>query len=185
MSDPDATSEWQPPVLPFVSAALPAVGGTIRTELEDFRVEEIPAYDPCGEGGHLLLTIEKRGWTTDRVARELARAAGVNQKEVGYAGQKDRHAVTTQRFSVPAHCARAVEERFDLPDVRVLDVGLHTNRLRTGHLSGNRFTIVLREVDDDARARAETRAGATAGKTARSKTTKRQSAEPDGRDLFS
>ena len=68
---------------------------------EDFIVEEIPLYEPSGEGGHTFLWVEKRLRNTDEVAKLLARAAGVSERDVGYAGRKDRHAVTRQSFSVP------------------------------------------------------------------------------------
>ena len=67
---------------------------------DDFRVEEIDAFEPDGDGEHLLLTVEKRGENSSHVARTLARWAGIADVGVGYAGMKDRHAVTVQRFSV-------------------------------------------------------------------------------------
>ena len=68
---------------------------------EDFRVEEIPLYAPAGEGEHTFVRVEKVGRTTEEVARDLARAAGVAPRDVGYAGRKDRIAIATQWLSVP------------------------------------------------------------------------------------
>jgi tRNA pseudouridine13 synthase len=118
----------------------------LRVEPEDFRVDEIPLYAPSGEGGHTFVRIEKRLRTTEEVARDLARAVHVAPSEVGYAGRKDRRALTTQWFSVPAldpERARALE----LTGARVLEALRHPHKLRTGHLRGNRFEIVAREVD--------------------------------------
>lgn len=115
----------------------------IRTALEDFVVIEEPLYATSGEGGHTFLYVEKRGRTTEEVARELARMARVSPRDVGYAGRKDRHAVTRQWFSLPElEPERALD--FELRDARVLEAERHGNKLKTGQLRGNRFEIVLR-----------------------------------------
>ncbi len=117
----------------------------IRSRPEDFLVEELPLYPPAGEGEHTYLWVEKRLRTTDQVARDLARAAGVSPREVGYAGRKDRIAVARQWFSVPGlDPERALA--LDLPGARVLEAIRHRHKLRTGHLRGNRFRLVVREV---------------------------------------
>ncbi len=113
---------------------------------EDFRVDELPLYEPEGEGDHTFVRVEKRLRTTEEVARALARAAGVRPRDVGYAGRKDRVAVTTQWFSVPGlepSSALALE----LPGAHVLEAVRHRHKLRTGHLRGNRFRIVLSDAD--------------------------------------
>lgn len=120
---------------------------TIRSTPEDFRVEEIPLYPLLGEGPHTYLLIEKRERTTDAVLRDLARQLAVERRDVGYAGRKDRHAVTRQWFSVPVldpEQALALE----LPGARVLEAHRHPHKLRVGQLSGNRFEIVVRDVDE-------------------------------------
>ena len=119
----------------------------IRAVPEDFRVDEIALYPPAGEGAHTFVRVEKRLRTTEEVARDLARAAGTRPQHVGYAGRKDRLAVTTQWLSVPdldpeAACALA------LPGARVLEAVRHPHKLRTGQLAGNRFELVVRDVDD-------------------------------------
>ena len=86
--------------LPRAHGAVPPLTTRLRSTPEDFRVEEILGYDADGNGEHALLWVEKRGENTDWVARELARFAGVPPLDVGYAGLKDRHAVTRQAFSV-------------------------------------------------------------------------------------
>ena len=124
---------------------------------EDFRVDELPLYTPTGEGGHTFLRVEKRCRSTEEVARALARAAGVPPRDVGYAGRKDRFAVTTQWFSVPG-LAPQEARRLELPDARVLAAAAHPHKLRTGQLRANRFAITLRDARigfERARARLE------------------------------
>jgi tRNA pseudouridine13 synthase len=119
----------------------------LRSTPEDFVVDEIPLYAASGEGGHTFVLIEKRLRNTEEVARALAHAAGVSPRDVGYAGRKDRVAVTRQRFSVPDFAPeRALA--FEMPGVRVLEAVRHPHKLRTGQLQGNRFEIVVRDVDD-------------------------------------
>ena len=116
-------------------------------EPEDFQVEELPLYAPAGEGGHTFVRIEKRLRTTEEVVRDLARAAGVRSAEVGYAGRKDRMAIATQWLSVPGldpSDALAIS----LPGVRILEAALHPHKLRTGQLRANRFSCLLRDLED-------------------------------------
>lgn len=124
----------------------PALSGRIGEDFEDFQVDEIPLYEACGEGTHRYVHIEKRGLNTDDVVRRLAKAADVSPKDIGYAGLKDRHAVTTQWFSVST---QADADDWDVGEgVRVLAQSLHGNKLRTGHLSGNRFQIRIVDLED-------------------------------------
>ncbi len=137
--------------------AATGIGGVMKAEADDFVVEEIPAYEPCGEGEHLYLFIEKRGATTSRVVEELRRTFHVGPKHVGLAGLKDRQAVTRQWFSIhdPARKINDLEAAaMELPWMRVLDAVRHGNKLRRGHLLGNRFRIAVREVNVGAAPRA-------------------------------
>ncbi|MBN2169965.1 MAG: tRNA pseudouridine(13) synthase TruD [Candidatus Krumholzibacteriota bacterium] len=109
-----------------------------------FAVEEIPLYEPCGEGDHLYLTVEKRGIDTPELLRRLAAAAGVDRREIGWAGLKDRHAVARQRVSLPRGAAESRLEALGDEDYAVLDARPHRNKLRVGHLAGNRFRLLLR-----------------------------------------
>jgi tRNA pseudouridine13 synthase len=112
---------------------------------EDFVVDELPLYEPSGEGGHTFVRVEKRMRNTEEVVRALARHAGVRSGEVGYAGRKDRVAVTRQWLSVPAlDPERALE--FAMEGVRVLEAHRHPHKLRTGQLRANRFELVVREL---------------------------------------
>lgn len=135
------------------SAALPHAHGPavlsarIRTVPEDFLVEELPGFEPSGSGEHLLLTIEKRGMNTVFAARRIAQWAHVPEAAVGYAGLKDRHAVTRQRFSVHLPKKAAPDPAaLDSDDLRVLGHAWHARKLPRGALAGNRFVLVLREV---------------------------------------
>lgn len=136
-----------PPLLPYLTAALPGVGGVLRTSPEDFVVEELPAYEPCGEGEHVYAWIEKRGMTTPAAVGALARATGAAERDAGYAGMKDRDAVTRQWVSIPRVDPAALEG-YATDTLRVLRVARHRNKLRTGHLHGNRFVLRVRQVGD-------------------------------------
>lgn len=131
----------------------PLLTAKIRTTPDDFQVDELPAFEPSGEGEHLLLTIRKRGANTVHVAKVLARWAGLPDMAVGYAGMKDRHAVTTQRFSV--HLPKRVAPDPALlasDEIEVVHSTWHNRKLQRGALAGNRFKLVLRDVQGDAAA---------------------------------
>lgn len=118
-------------------------GGKLRATPEDFRVAELPAYPLSGNGDFLYLHLEKTGHTTAHVVRELCLQLGVRDRDVGVAGLKDRHAVTTQWVSLPARFESRLGG-FALEGVRILETARHGNKLGTGHLSGNRFTVRVR-----------------------------------------
>ena len=124
--------------------------GRMKSTAEDFVVEEIPAYQPSGAGTHLFLRFEKKGLTTDAAVRAITKALGIEMRDVGIAGMKDKIAVTTQWVSVPAPPkSGGLEERamaLAIDDIRVLEAKRHGNKLKTGHLRGNRFDIVVRDV---------------------------------------
>lgn len=133
----------------YLTEALPGIGGRIREIPEDFRVEEIPLYLPSGQGEHLYLRVEKTGLGTLEVVRILARAFNVKPRDIGYAGLKDTRSVTVQTFSI-AHGTVERVERIAHPQIRILEVARHGNKLRPGHLAGNRFELTLRDVETDA-----------------------------------
>ena len=133
--------------LSFAAPEIAPITSLFKESDEDFEVHEIPAYLPSGQGEHLYLHIQKRGLDTERAVRAIAEALGASARDAGYAGMKDRHAVTTQWVSLlskhtPEH-ARALE----IPGLRVLEASRHANKIRTGHLEGNRFVVTLRGVD--------------------------------------
>src|SRR5215831_1973244 len=106
------------------------MGGRFKAAPEDFRVEEVPAYLPCGEGEHLFLWVEKRSLSTPQVAAALAAQLRLSEREVSYAGLKDRQAVARQWFCVPARAEAAVGG-MDMPQIRVLQCQRHRNKLRS------------------------------------------------------
>jgi tRNA pseudouridine13 synthase len=123
---------------------------------EDFVVDELPLYAPLGEGAHTFVRVEKRLRTTEEVARVLARVAGVRPGDVGYAGRKDRVAVTRQWLSVPG-LDPALLRDFEGDGFRVLEAARHPHKLRTGQLRANRFELVVRELGPAERANAAPR----------------------------
>jgi tRNA pseudouridine13 synthase len=135
--------------LPFASGIAPLTA-RLRVAPEDFIVEEILGYDADGAGEHALLWVEKRGANTDWVARELARFAEVAPVNVGYAGLKDRHAVTRQAFSVQLPGRPDPDwSAFPHAEVKVLAATRHSRKLKRGALRGNRFVLTLREVQGE------------------------------------
>lgn len=140
----------QPPV---AYPELAPVGGRVGPAPEDFRVDEVPAYAASGNGEHQYLRVQKQLLTTPELLRRVARACGVNERDVGHAGLKDKYAVTSQWLSVCTKTPITLE--LDLgPGVTLLEVTRHENKLRTGHLLGNRFAITLHGVHEDALPRA-------------------------------
>jgi len=143
---PFAIAPHEPAVM---QPELGAIAALIGPAPEDFVVDEIPLYPQSGAGEHVYVRVEKRGYTTPAMVRAVTRAAGVDERDVGYAGLKDKHAVTRQWLSLP-NKARPPGE-WQLPEgISVVEHTRHSNKLRTGHLLGNRFRITL--VTDDASA---------------------------------
>jgi len=139
----------QPDDLPHAHGG-PPLAGVIRSEPEDFRVDEDLGFAPDGAGEHAFVRVEKRNANTEWVARELARFAGVAVHAVGFAGMKDRRALTRQTFSVhlpgrPDPDWAALQNA----EFRVLDALRNSRKLKTGALRGNAFRIVLRDVTGD------------------------------------
>jgi tRNA pseudouridine13 synthase len=143
----DVPKPFEPPIW---TGQLPGVGGQIGPSPEDFSVDEVPLYEASGSGDHLYVRVRKRGRTTKDLVRAVAEAAGVPQPEVGTAGMKDKQAVTTQWVSVPARAARPVDAWALREGFEIVEASRHTNKLRTGHLSGNRFRIRIVDVAGDA-----------------------------------
>ena len=141
--------------LPYLPADIAPIPGAFKRRYEDFIVEEIPAYLPCGAGDHVYFAIEKKGLATMRAVNDIARELGIPSREIGLAGLKDARAVTVQTLSIE-HIDPDKIRQLSIPRIRVLSVDRHKNKLRIGHLRGNRFRIKLREFDparhDDLRA---------------------------------
>jgi len=141
--------------LPFLTAGLAGIGGVLRATDDDFIVDEEPAYAPSGEGDHVMARIEKRGLTTPQAVALVARALGVAERDVGVAGMKDRRAVTTQWISLPPPTTPEAVLAVAVEGVRVLAAARHPHKLRTGHVRGNRFRLVVRDVAPGAAERAQ------------------------------
>jgi tRNA pseudouridine13 synthase len=131
--------------LPYLTTT-PPIHGVLKSTPEDFEVEEVPAYSPSGSGDHVFAWIEKRGVSTKDAVRRLCSALGVDSSGAGWAGLKDKHAVTRQWISLTGTTPEAVRG-VQLDEVRVLEAAAHGHKLRTGHLRANRFSIRIREFD--------------------------------------
>jgi tRNA pseudouridine13 synthase len=131
--------------LPYVTPEFAGVGGSIKQRPEDFFVQEIPLYEPSGEGEHVYCEIEKVGVSTFDAVDRVGRALNVNPRDIGYAGMKDAAAITRQIFSVWG----VTEEQLmnaEIPGILIKWAERHVNKLRLGHLKGNRFAIKIRDV---------------------------------------
>lgn len=132
-------------VLPYLTSDLPGIGGEIKQRVEDFRVAEIPLYEPCGAGTHVYFRIEKRGIPTPVAVSRLAKYMGVRSGDIGVAGLKDAMGISSQMMSLE-HTDSEKLAAYGDSQMRVVQTSLHTNKLRTGHLAGNFFNIKIRGV---------------------------------------
>ncbi|MBN2524934.1 MAG: tRNA pseudouridine(13) synthase TruD [Deltaproteobacteria bacterium] len=128
---------------PFYSSPVFELAGEIKFFEADFQVTEIPLYEPSGEGDHVYFLIEKRRMTTNSAIVKIAQALNMHPRDVGVAGLKDSRAVTRQMLSIE-HVSPSRVESLDIPGIRILKVDRHRNKLKMGHLAGNRFSIRLR-----------------------------------------
>ena len=138
----------------WLTAELPGVGGLYKQTPEDFQVDEIPLYPCSGDGEHLYLWIEKSGITTRNLLSQIAQGLKLKDRDLGYAGLKDARALTRQMISISFNKIGQIE-KLKLKDAKILKTCRHSNKLRLGHLAGNRFTITLRETHEDALRRAD------------------------------
>jgi tRNA pseudouridine13 synthase len=158
--------------LPYLTADQPGIGGKLRATVDHFMVEELPLYEPTGEGQHLYVNVTKSGLTTKDLQNRLARLMGANPNEIGFAGLKDKYARTTQTFSLPVSyqvsqqgdsgVAALVAQIAEGLPITVNWARYHRNKLKPGHLLGNRFQITVTDLTipiDEAVARAEKIAG--------------------------
>ncbi len=129
----------------FMTADIPGTGGQIKQRDSDFVVEEIPLYEAKGTGSHTYAFIEKEGLGTREALSRIARALDIPARTIGSAGLKDAHAVTRQWISVE-HVSPERLARIDLAGIRILKTTRHGNKLKPGHLAGNRFIVRVRDL---------------------------------------
>lgn len=143
------------PLEPTINTShLSGITGQIGPNPEDFIVHEIPKFSPLEQGPLYFVQMWKRQWPTPKMIRTIAKTANVNQREVGYAGMKDKYAITTQWISLPGKAKSP--EKWQLPEgMRVLKVARASGKLRTGQLLGNQFEIRLINLDSDSQKKAE------------------------------
>lgn len=132
--------------LPYVTREFAGIGGTLKNRAEDFFVQEVPLYEPSGEGEHVYAEVQKVGLTTFDAINAIARALNISSREIGYAGLKDARAVTRQVLSIPGATEEAVMG-VKVPNLTVLWAARHGNKLRLGHLKANRFAVKIRDVN--------------------------------------
>lgn len=138
--------------LPRLLSSYQVVPGVIKTDYEDFQVEELPLYEFSGEGTHTCFLLEKAGLTTMQAIHDLARVLDVRRMDIGYAGLKDSRAVTRQWMTLE-HVDPERLMKIELPRMKILDVTRHKNKLKLGHLRANAFQIRVRETNPNLLAR--------------------------------
>jgi tRNA pseudouridine13 synthase len=132
-------------LLPFLTNDFAGLGGVIKMRDEDFFVEEIPLYPASGEGTHIYVLIEKRGIPTMAALSQIAKLLHIRRQDIGFAGQKDAHAVARQWISIE-HIAPEQITSLKINGVKILRFERHSNKIKLGHLAGNRFVIRLRQI---------------------------------------
>ncbi len=133
-------------MLPYLTTNFPGIGGSIKNRPEDFFVQEIPLYEPSGEGEHVYCEIQKIGIPTFEAINRIAASLRISARDIGYAGLKDAKAITRQVLSILGTTEEAVMS-LRVPDVTVQWAARHGNKFRLGHLAGNRFAIKIRGVN--------------------------------------
>ena len=139
--------------LPFLTDHLPGIAGAIKAVPEHFQVEEIMPYTACGEGEHVFVTLRRKGWNTADVASALQEAFSLKAADLGWGGRKDKNAVTTQTFSLhlpPSIRLDAIQQILDPMPFDILEIRRHRNKIKTGHVSANRFKIIVSQPVPDA-----------------------------------
>ena len=144
--------------LPLATSELPGIKGVIKAKPEHFIVEEVMPYMPCGEGEHVFVTLKRSGWNTVDMARLIQKEMGIKKHDMGWGGRKDRHAVVTQTFSIRYDINTDLGEitgRLAGLPFEILSVKRHKNKIKTGHVKTNRFTLIVSKTGEQALARAD------------------------------
>jgi len=130
----------------FYSLGHSSIDFRFKQTPRDFVVEELPLYEFSGEGEHLILFVRKKSLSTNEMIGSIARYLGIKNKEIGYAGLKDKHAMTKQYISLNKKYEEALEG-FNHDGIKIISKTYHNNKLRIGHLKGNRFYIKVKKVN--------------------------------------
>ena len=128
------------------SSDTPGIGGALRRQIEDFEVIEITNREEGDEGKYLIAELTKHNWETHHLIRDISRILGISQKRIGFAGTKDKRAVTTQKISFYDVPGEKVE-KINLKDVELKILGRSNRSVELGDLTGNEFVITVREID--------------------------------------
>jgi len=132
--------------LPYLTHDFPGIGGAIKQRPQDFFVQEIPLYEPSGQGEHVYCEIQKVGISTFEAINRIAEALQIPTRDIGYAGLKDAQSISRQVLSILGSTPEQVMA-MQIPDITVLWAARHGNKLRLGHLAGNRFAVKIRDVN--------------------------------------
>ena len=130
----------------FYSLGHSSIDFHFRQTPRDFVVEEIPLYEFSGEGEHLVLFIRKKNLSTNEMIGQIARYLNIKNKDIGYAGLKDKHAMTKQYISIHKNHEEALEN-FNHEGIKIISKTYHNNKIKIGHLKGNRFYIKVKKVN--------------------------------------
>jgi len=130
---------------PYLTDPTIKINAKFKSSVDDFLVVEIPLYFPCGSGEHLYILVEKSGLTTDQLVQKFSRLLHIKAQHIGYAGKKDRIGTTQQWLSLWKIKKEQLAD-IQIPNVHVLEKEYHRNKLRSGHLKGNKFSIKLKNV---------------------------------------
>jgi len=139
--------------LPYSTHNLAGTGGAIKAEPGHFIVEEQLAYEANGQGSHVFVTLRREGQTTKNILDRLGQMFSLKNVDIGVAGLKDKEARVTQTFSLnlPGYdCDKIEKQIFSEGDLELVNIARHNHKIKTGHLRGNRFTIILSDVSADA-----------------------------------
>jgi len=130
----------------FYSLGHSSIDFRFKQSPRDFVVEEIPLYEFSGEGEHLVLFIRKKNLATTDMIRIIAQHLGIKDREIGYAGLKDKHAMTKQYISIHKSLEEKLES-FSHDGIKIVSKTYHNNKIKIGHLKGNRFYIKVKKVN--------------------------------------
>lgn len=130
----------------FYSLAHASIDFRFKQTPRDFVVEEIPLYEFSGEGEHIILLVRKKSLSTMEMVGAFARYLNIKNRDIGYAGLKDKHAMTKQYISINKQHEEALEN-FEHEGIKILSKTRHNNKIKIGHLKGNRFYIKLKKVN--------------------------------------